>query len=315
MSELHSRRRPNRMNRAKARSQFIRRTLAVCMKTAVFIIVIICMTQFFLYEKDHLSGFLSKKASAQTLPEPEPPATLSEAPEPTTAQPKEVPPEATPSDAETEAAAEEKSTVDPDKPMIAFTFDDGPYAPVDNRILDVMETYGGHVTFFIVGNRINDYPTVLKRIHESGSEIANHTYEHKNLEKLTPEEAFMAVELTNEYLDQAIGVRTKLVRVPYGAYGGNVQQMVAYPLIQWNVDTEDWKTKNKDSIVEAVMSHAKDGNIILMHDLYPTTAEAFEEVIPVLAEQGFQFVTVSELYEAKGIPMEPGQVYFSTHQK
>lgn len=317
MSGSYRRRRPSRMNRAKARAERLRKIFKISITVITFFVVLFCIVQFFKYEKDNISKLFTRRASAQTdvmpdqkIPEDEYISTDSEASETETLEPETTEPatEATPSEAE-------KVPVypDPDKPMIAFTFDDGPYAKVDNRLLDALEPYGGHVTFFIVGSRIADYPTTLKRIYESGSEIANHTYEHKNLEKLTPEEIFMQVELTNEYLDQTIGTRTKLVRVPYGAYGGEVCQLVAYPVIQWNVDTEDWKSRDKNAIVEAVMAHAKDGNIILMHDLYESTAEAFEEVIPKLAEQGFQFVTVSELYEAKGIPMEPGQVYFSTH--
>lgn len=312
MSGSYRRRRPTRMNRAKARAERLRKFFKISVAIITFIIVIFCIVKFFIYEKDNISKLFTRKAVAQTevVPETESVSTGSEAGETNAEEPETTSPvlEATPSEAE-----EIPAYPDPNKPMIAFTFDDGPYAKVDNRILDALEPYGGHVTFFIVGSRINDYPTTLKRIHESGSEIANHTYDHKNLEKLTPEEVFMEVELTNEYLDAAIGARTNLVRVPYGAYGGAVCQLVAYPIIQWNVDTEDWKSKNKEAIVEAVLAHAKDGNIILMHDIYESTAEAFEELVPQLAAQGFQFVTVSELYRAKGISMEPGQVYFSTH--
>lgn len=312
MTSISHRRRRSRMSRAKARAEFTRKLLTVIIKTAALAAVIICMSQFYLYEKDNISNFFAKKAAAQT-----PDETLPPVPDPTPATPVNAQPESeqeTESEPETETEstpAESQSRVDPDRPMVAFTFDDGPYAPVDNRILDLMETYDGRVTFFIVGNRIQDYPTTLKRIHESGCEIANHSYEHKNLEKLTPEEVFMQIELTNEYLDQAIGARTQLVRVPYGAYGGEVPNLVTYPIIQWNVDTEDWKSKDKASIVDQVLTHVKDGSIVLMHDLYPTTADALEEVVPILAEQGYQFVTVSELYQARGLPMEPGKVYFN----
>ena len=86
------------------------------------------------------------------------------------------------------------------------------------------------------------------------------------------------------------------------------------PMIQWNIDTEDWSSKDKDAILSALLSQARDGSIILMHDLYPSTAEAFEAAIPQLAAQGYQFVTVSEMYAAKGIPLEAGQVYFNIHK-
>lgn len=203
------------------------------------------------------------------------------------------------------------AAADPSKPMIAFTFDDGPYTKVDKRILDVLEANGGRATFFIVGSRVADYKETLARIHSTGSEIGNHTYNHKNLEKITPEEVVSQVELANDAVEAITGFRPRLVRVPYGAYQGQVKELVSYPIIQWNVDTEDWKNKDKASALESILSNAKDGNIILMHDLYPTTAEAFEEAVPQLIAQGFQLVTVSEMYAAKGIIMEPGKVYFN----
>lgn len=200
---------------------------------------------------------------------------------------------------------------DPSKPMIAFTFDDGPYYSVDSRILDTLQAYGGRATFFIVGSRVNDYKDTLKRIRDSGSEIGNHTFNHKNLEKISPEEVTSQIEMTNDAVEAVTGFRPKLVRVPYGAFKGQVPGLVSYPMIQWNIDTQDWSSKDKDAIAASVLSQARDGSIILMHDLYSATAEAFETVIPLLAAQGYQFVTVSEMYAAKGVPLEAGQVYFN----
>lgn len=201
--------------------------------------------------------------------------------------------------------------VDASKPMIAFTFDDGPYYSVDKRILDTLQAYGGRATFFIVGSRVNDYKDTLKRIRDSGSEIGNHTYNHKNLEQIPPEEVASQIEMTNDAVEAVTGFRPKLVRVPYGAFKGQVPGLVSYPMIQWSIDTQDWSSKDKDAIAASVLSQAKDGSIILMHDLYSSTAEAFETVIPLLAAQGYQFVTVSEMYAAKGVPLEAGQVYFN----
>lgn len=201
--------------------------------------------------------------------------------------------------------------VDASRPMIAFTFDDGPYYSVDKRILDTLQAYGGRATFFIVGSRVNDYKDTLKRIRDSGSEIGNHTFNHKNLEKISPEEVASQIEMTNDAVEAVTGFRPKLVRVPYGAFQGQVPGLVSYPMIQWNIDTQDWSSKDKDAIAAALLSQAKDGSIVLMHDLYSATADAFEMVIPLLAAQGYQFVTVSEMYAAKGVPLEAGQVYFN----
>ena len=134
------------------------------------------------------------------------------------------------------------------------------------------------------------------------------------LENLAPEEVISQIEMTNDAVEAVTGFRPKLVRVPYGAFKGQVSGLVSYPMIQWNIDTEDWSSKDKDAILSALLSQARDGSIILMHDLYPSTAEAFEAAIPQLAAQGYQFVTVSEMYAAKGIPLEAGQVYFNIHK-
>lgn len=251
------------------------------------------------------------------------------APEP----PSEVPPEEVPSEPVTEPAPTEPTPpasaeteppvtfeaptasveLDPNRPMVAFTFDDGPYSPVTGRILDVLETYQSKATFFVMGNRVNNYKDTLRRAYEMGCQIGNHSYNHKSFEKIAPEDVTWQIAYTNDLIQDIIGVRTSLVRVPYGAYHGQVSEVVKYPMIQWNIDPEDWKSKNKDAIVQNIMAHISDGDIILMHDLYPATAEAFEEVVPVLIEQGYQLVTVADLYAAKGIPLESGRVYFNTN--
>lgn len=205
--------------------------------------------------------------------------------------------------------------VDASRPMIAFTFDDGPYYSVDMRILDTLQAYGGRATFFIVGSRVNDYKDTLKRIQDSGSEIGNHTFNHKNLETIAPEEVASQIEMTNDAVEAVTGFRPRLVRVPYGAFKGQVPGLVSYPMIQWDIDTQDWSSKDKDAIAASVLSQAKDGSIVLMHDLYSSTAEAFETLIPQLAAQGYQFVTVSEMFAAKGLPLEAGQVYFNIRNK
>lgn len=203
--------------------------------------------------------------------------------------------------------------LDLNRPIVAFTFDDGPYTPVTGRILDVLEAYHSQATFFVMGNRVNNYTDTLKRAYELGNQIGNHSFNHKSFEKISEGDVLWQIAYTNDLVEGIIGVRPALVRVPYGAYKGQVSAAVKYPMIQWNVDTLDWKTKDKDAIIAEVMRTISDGDIILMHDLYPATADAFAELVPVLIEQGYQLVTVRDLYAAKGIPLEPGRVYFNTN--
>ncbi|MDD5936853.1 MAG: polysaccharide deacetylase family protein, partial [Clostridiales bacterium] len=134
---------------------------------------------------------------------------------------------------------------------------------------------------------------------------------HKNLTKLSAKDIKYEVERSNELINENADVGTSYIRPPYGAKSDDVMKNVNAPLIFWSVDSEDWKSKNKDAIYNMIMSNVKDGDIILMHDLYPTTADAMEKVIPELIRQGYKLVTVQELLEAKGITPEAGGVYYN----
>lgn len=198
-----------------------------------------------------------------------------------------------------------------DEKLIALTFDDGPYGETTNRILDVVEAYADqnvHVTFFTLGSQVEKFPNVVKRANELGCEIANHTYDHENLTKISESEITAQVENEADLVENLIGVRPRLVRPPYGAKDDTVRATVKYPLILWSIDTLDWKTRDADSTVEEAMK-ATDGDIVLMHDVRESTAEAAERIIPALLEQGYKLVTVSELFEAKGITLSAGQHY------
>ena len=201
--------------------------------------------------------------------------------------------------------------LDPTKPMIALTFDDGPYAPVGNRIMDVMNQYGGKCTFFMVGNRVPSYTAEVQRMVNEGFEVANHTQDHKYLNQLGADSIRAQVEACNNTIQAVTGVRPTLMRLPGGNKNSTVLANVNMPIILWNVDTKDWKNRNAQSVINAVMGKVKDGDIVLMHELYTSTAEAVEALVPALTAQGFQLVTVSELAYYKGLPLNPGQIYNS----
>lgn len=204
--------------------------------------------------------------------------------------------------------------IDPNKPMIALTYDDGPYSPVTERILDALEEYGGRATFFVVGNRVKTYESSIKRAYELGCEIGNHTYGHDMLTKLSNKEMKNTVNSTNNTVKEITGVSPKLLRPTGGAYNETVSKNIKMPFILWSIDTEDWKYRNKQHVIDAISS-VKDGDIILMHDLYSTTADASEVVIPALVEQGFQLVTVSELFEYRKETLKSGAAYRHTESK
>jgi peptidoglycan-N-acetylglucosamine deacetylase len=191
--------------------------------------------------------------------------------------------------------------VDPNRPMIALTFDDGPTNHT-NQILEVLFKYNSAATFFVVGSRVNNYPHVMKRIVETGSEVANHTWSHPFLTRLSSSQIFNEIESTNRVIHSAVGVTPTLIRPPYGAMNDDV--VAAYPTLQyimWNVDTSDWNHRNADVTTSIIKRYVSDGAIVLMHDLVPSTAQSMEVIIPYLVSRGYQLVTVSELLEARGI--------------
>ncbi len=169
-------------------------------------------------------------------------------------------------------------------------------------------------TFFVVG-RIDKEIKTLKRINELGNEIGNHTINHKNLANLSEEQIAYEIEGLNKKLKKYIGNSAKIVRVPYGSTNEKVIKNVKYPIILWDVDTRDWETKNKNSIISQIRKNTKDGSIILMHDLYDSTVQACEVIIPELIKKGYQLVTVSELMKYKGIELKNGVKYYNTHKK
>ncbi len=206
--------------------------------------------------------------------------------------------------------------------LIALTFDDGPRATTTNRVLDVLEKNGSTATFFIVGYNIDKNVETIKRACEMGCEIANHSKDHKNLTKLTYSEIWEQVDSPNKKVKTLAGIEPRLFRAPGGNYDG-VEADIGMPIIQWSVDTEDWKYKDaakpdrtpeqRDAdlkeIADRVVNNAEKGDIVLMHDIYDFTADLCELIVPGLIEKGFKLVTVSEMYEAYGKELKGGVVY------
>lgn len=203
-----------------------------------------------------------------------------------------------------------RDDIDPDKPMIALTFDDGPDEENTQIILDVLQANKSRATFFVVGYQAEAYPDVLKAISDAGCQIGNHTNNHANLTELSDKEIKEAVESVDNIVKKATGNPTTALRPPYGAYNDNVQSILnKTPLIFWDVDTEDWVDKDTDKTVKSVMDQAADGKIMLLHDIHDSTAEAAKTFIPRLVAEGYQLVTVEELLYYKGITVGGGETY------
>ena len=205
-------------------------------------------------------------------------------------------------------------TPKPAGPMIALTFDDGPYAPVTNHILDLCEEYDCKATFFVVGDRVPTYSSCVKRAFDLGCEIANHTYDHKNnLATVSGDTVKWEIQGCNDAVYSITGEYPTIMRPCGGSYSDVTKANVGMPMIIWSLDTQDWKNRDTQKTAAAILNNVKDGDIILMHDLYSSTGDAMDIVIPELVSRGYQLVTVSELAEAKGIDLEAGEAYYSIH--
>lgn len=206
------------------------------------------------------------------------------------------------------------SWIDPAKPMIAFTFDDGPVGTADTatsiRIQNALAASGQHATFFYWGHSLNTGTEAeIKRAYDMGFEIGNHTSTHQDLSKLTPDKILTEVETQAEKLSAITGLEHFLIRPPYLSAASIVKTTVNEPLINCSIDTKDWAGASAEDIINTINTQKKDGAIVLMHETYDSTATAVEILVPQLVAEGWQIVSVSELFKAKGQNLLDGQVY------
>ena len=193
--------------------------------------------------------------------------------------------------------------------LLAFTFDDGPSNRYTNRIVDAFDKVGGKATFYLLGLQVEAYPENVKYIHDHGHEIGNHSYSHPKLTKLSQAEIQYEIEHTNDLIRAITGEGAKTVRPTYGAADDAVKQAIPYPMMNWNIDSLDWKSRDTQAIINEVLANIEDNGIIIMHDIYETTALAVEYLLPILDEQGYELVTISEMAQINGFTMEAHEVY------
>ena len=184
--------------------------------------------------------------------------------------------------------------------MIALTFDDGPRKGSTELIVDALKKVNGRATFFVVGQMVEQSPDLVKKAVEAGCQIGNHTYDHANLNKLGAYGVKTEVNKCSNAVYAAAGVYPMIGRPPYGSVNQTVRNAVSIPWFNWNVDTLDWKNRDANYVYNYVINNVKDGQVILMHDLHPTTAQAMVRAIPKLHEMGYQLVTIDEMARVKG---------------
>jgi len=219
------------------------------------------------------------------------------------------------------AGTESEKTLEPEaalnvekKPMVALTFDDGPFDFTD-IFLDILERHGARATFFLVGKEIKGREASVIRMARNGNEIAGHTWAHKRLTDLNNHELKETIEATSALIEQVTGIPSpRFFRPTYGDVNTRVANVCAelgYALINWTVDPQDWKQLNADKIYDAVMTSVEENSIILLHELFASTAAATARLVPALIAKGYELVTLSELMHHLHGELKPGIVYGS----
>ena len=196
-----------------------------------------------------------------------------------------------------------KRNIDPDNKVIALTFDDGP-SKYTNEIIDILKKNNAVATFFVVGNRLSFYEDTLKNMLNAGNEIGNHSYSHKWLNRLSKDEFILEINNTQNEVKRITGYTPEIFRPTYGGYSDKLKSYTGLTFVLWDVDSNDWKVKNADKIYDNITKNAFDGSIVLMHDNHRYAAESLDKVIKKLKEEGYSFVTVSELLEVKKLRNE-----------
>lgn len=200
------------------------------------------------------------------------------------------------------------NSVHVDGPYIALTFDDGPHATLTPKLLDLLAAHHLKATFFVVGQNAADHPDILKRAVREGHEIANHSWSHPNLGKMSDEAVRRELQKTDDAIAAAIGKRPTLLRPPYGSITAHQKKWIhedfGYRIIIWDVDPLDWKRPGPSVVTSRILKETHAGSIVLAHDIHPPTIEAMPATFDQLEKKGFKSVTVTELL-AMATPLPP----------
>ena len=203
----------------------------------------------------------------------------------------------------------------PGQKLAALTFDDGP-GRYSAAILDTLKAHGVKATFFMNGNNIWIYASQVQRMVAEGHQVANHTYNHPDLVQssdalVRQEIGSLAQALTQITGRKGTGKTGFYLRPPFGSRNQRVLSLAGVPVVCWSVDSSDWKYRDANHLVNYVSSQTRDGDIILVHETVPSTAQGLDRLLTQLQSQGFELVTVEELFWRRGIDPQAGKLYFS----
>ena len=178
---------------------------------------------------------------------------------------------------------------------VALTFDDGPHPVYTKKLLEGLSERGVRASFFLIGKSIDGNEALVARMKEDGHLIGNHSQEHAQLTKEDVGTACEQINSTSQKIFEITGEMPSCIRPPFGSWSDELDRCVPMQVVLWDIDTLDWKTKDKEKIVQHVLKNVEDGSIILVHDVYETSVEAALEIVDLLQQRGYLFVTADEL--------------------
>ena len=197
-------------------------------------------------------------------------------------------------------------------PVVALTFDDGPHPENTRRLVEELAAREVPATFFLVGERLAGNEELVREMVRQGHQIGVHTWDHVMLdEKVTPAEFQSQMLKTRQSLLEILGEGDYWLRPPYGIMTPELQKLEEGPLIIWSVDPEDWRDRDQERIVNYVLDRVKDGDIILMHDMFGPSVDAALTIVDELQNRGYCFVTVEQLMAMRGVEPAAGRRYNS----
>ena len=199
----------------------------------------------------------------------------------------------------------------PAEKYIAITFDDGPRRETTERLLDGLRERGAKATFFLIGRQIAGNEDLVERMAAEGHQVGSHTWNHARLLGVSQETLQDEVGRTQAALQHLLGDGEYWLRPPYGAVDEADRELIQVPMIKWSIDPRDWECLDAGQVTAAVLQDARPGQIILLHDIYPSSVDAALAIVDALQGEGYQFLTVAQLLESGGIQPEAGVLYCS----
>lgn len=191
------------------------------------------------------------------------------------------------------------TSVSTPSPVVAMTFDDGPHPTHTPRLLDILRERGLRATFYLIGNRVVQYPEITRRIAEEGHEIGNHSWSHPFLNRYSERAVTLEIDQTTNAIFQITGRPPVTFRPPYGAFTRqqrtNLLNVRSMPTILWSVDPQDWRRPGSNVVANRILANTRQGGIILSHDIHRGTIDAMPQTLDGLTARGLHFVTVSQI--------------------